>query len=189
MSSVCQITCYQISISNTKSDEGGVAAERYKAELKAGPKKVVLEKTINGGDVDYNILGEGPGMDDEAERKRFLRTWALVVFGQLQRHSREINGTDQDDQFKQSMTSFLKLYKHFFEPRLLSLISEIPDSSGSENSDINHYDMGSFSAMPSSDIGSNSGIPENAMPSSSMDSDSGNDSDSINDADDDMDWE
>ena len=170
---------YQISLSNTKSEEDGVAAERYKAELKAGPKKVVLEKSINGGDVDYNILGEGPGMDDEAERKRFLRTWALVVFGQLQRHSREINGTDQDDQFKQSMTSFLKLYKHFFEPRLLSLISENPDSAGSENSDINHYDMGSFSAMPSSDMGSNSGIPENAMPSSSMDSDSGNDADDL----------
>ncbi len=45
----------QISLSNTKSEEGGVAAERYKAELKAGPKKVVLEKTINGGDVDYNF--------------------------------------------------------------------------------------------------------------------------------------
>jgi len=109
---------YQISLSNTKSEEDGVLAEKYKAELKAGPKKVILEKTLNGGDVDYNIRGEGPGMDDEDERKRFLRTWALVVFGQIQRHSREINGTDQDDQFKQSMTSFLKLYKHFFEPRV-----------------------------------------------------------------------
>ena len=166
---------YQISLSNTKSEEDGVLAEKYKAELKAGPKKVILEKTLNGGDVDYNIRGEGPGMDDEDERKRFLRTWALVVFGQIQRHSREINGTDQDDQFKQSMTSFLKLYKHFFEPRLLSLINENPDSAGS---DTNHYDMGS-----------NSGIPENAMPSSSMDSDSGNDADDLdvdsgNDADD-----
>ena len=171
---------YQISLSNTKSEEDGVLAEKYKAELKAGPKKVVLEKTLNGGDVDYNIRGEGPGMDDEDERKRFLRTWALVVFGQIQRHSREINGTDQDDQFKQSMTSFLKLYKHFFEPRLLSLISENPDSAGSENSEINHYDndMGSFSAMPSSDMGSNSGISENAIPPS-MDSDSGNDADSM----------
>jgi len=75
----------------------------------------------------------------------------------------------------------------------LSLINENPDSAGSEISDTNHYDMGS-----------NSGIPENAMPSSSMDSDdSGNDaddldadsdnntddmdSDSGNDADDDID--
>ena len=177
---------YQISLSNTKSEEDGVLAEKYKAELKAGPKKVVLEKTINGGDVDYNIRGEGPGMDDEAERMRFLRTWSLVVFGQLQRHSREINGTDQDDQFKQSMTSFLKLYKHFFEPRLLSLINENPDSDGSEISDTNHYE-GSFSAIPSSHMGSNSGIPENAMPSSSMDSDdSGNDADDL-DADSDND--
>ena len=63
-------------------------------------------------------------MDDEAERKRFLRTWAMVVFGQLQRHANEMNGTDQDDQFKRSMTSFLQLYKHFFEPRLLSLLVE-----------------------------------------------------------------
>ena len=182
---------YQISLSNTKSDGDGVPAERYKAELTAGPKKVVLEKILNGGDVDYSMRGEGPGMDDEAERKRFLRTWALVVFGQLQRHSREINGSDQDDQFMQSMTSFLKLYKHFFEPRLLSLLNENQDSS--ENSDINHQDVGSFSGipendMPSSDMGSYSDIPEDIddMISDSgndtddMDSDSGNDTDDMN---------
>ena len=174
---------YQINLSNTKSEDDGVTAERYKAELKAGPKKVVIEKTLNGGDVDYNIRGEGPGMDDEAERKRFLRSWALVVFGQIFEYLNifEINDTDQDDQFKQTITSFLKLYKHFFEPRLLSLLGENPDSS--ENSDLNYHDMGSFSgisenAMPSS--ASNSGIPENAMPSSSLDSESGNDADDMN---------
>lgn len=113
---------YLISLSSTKSEDDGVSAKNYKAELKAGPKKVFLEKIYRDGDVDYNIRGEGPGMDDEAERKRFLRTWAMVVFGQLQRHAREMNGTDQDDQFKRSITSFLQLYKHFFEPRLLSLL-------------------------------------------------------------------
>ena len=35
-----------------------------------------------------------------------------------------MNESDQDDQLKQSLTSFLKLYKHFFEPRLLSLLEE-----------------------------------------------------------------
>ena len=75
---------YLINLSTSKSEENGVSAEKYKAELKAGPKKVFLEKIHRDGDVDYNIRGEGPGMDEEAERKRFLRTWAMVVFGQLQ---------------------------------------------------------------------------------------------------------
>ena len=39
-----------------------------------------------------------------------------------------MNETDQDDQLKQSLTSFLKLYKHFFEPRLLSLLEENQES-------------------------------------------------------------
>ena len=115
---------YKISLSSTKSEDDGISSQRYKAELKAGPKIVVLEKILLDGETVYDIHGEGPGMDDEAERKRFLQTWAVVVIGQLQRHAREMNESDQDDQLKQSLTSFLKLYKHFFEPRLLSLLEE-----------------------------------------------------------------
>ena len=43
-----------------------------------------------------------------------------------------MNETDQDDQLKQSLTSFLKLYKHFFEPRLLSLLEENTGSFGND---------------------------------------------------------
>ena len=126
---------YQISLSNTKSEDDGVIAQRYKAELQAGPKKVILEKILQDGDVQYTINGEGPGMDNEDERKRFLRTWAGVVIGQLHRHAREMNETDQNDQFKQSITSFLKLYKHFFEPRVLSLLQEENLDSSTSTSD------------------------------------------------------
>ena len=119
---------YKISLSSTKSEDDGISSQRYKAELKAGPKIVVLEKILLDGETVYDIHGEGPGMDDEAERKRFLQNWAVVVIGQLQRHAREMNETDQDDQLKQSLTSFLKLYKHFFEPRLLSLLEENQES-------------------------------------------------------------
>ena len=148
---------YLISLSTTKSEEGGVSAEKYKAELKAGPKKVFLEKIHRDGVVDYNIRGEGPGMDDEAERKRFLRTWAMVVFGQLQRHANEMNGTDQDDQLKRSMTSFLQLYKHFFEPRLLSLLVENAETDAlSSDSGLDEND-----AAETDESSSDSGIDEN----------------------------
>ena len=151
---------YIISLATTKSEDDGVQAENYKAELKAGPKKVFLEKIHRDVDVDYNIRGEGPGMDDEAERKRFLRTWALVVFGQLQRHANEMNGTDQDDQFKRSMTSFLQLYKHFFEPRLLSLLVEKAETNNPLSSD-SGLDENVNDAAETDESSSDSGIDEN----------------------------
>ena len=152
---------YIISLSSTKSEDGGVSAKHYKAELKAGPKKVFLEKIHRDGDVDYNMSGEGPGMDDEAERKRFLRTWAMVVFGQLQRHAREMNGTDQDDQFKRSITSFLQLYKHFFEPRLLSLLEYNAETDAfSSDSGMGEDDTDAAETETDTSI-SDSGIDEN----------------------------
>ena len=123
---------YKISLSSAKSENDGISSQRYKAELRAGPKIVVLEKILLDGETVYDIHGEGPGMDDEAERNSFLKNWVLVVIGQLQRHAREMNETDQDDQLKQSLTSFLKLYKHFFEPRLLSLLEENQGSFGND---------------------------------------------------------
>ena len=151
---------YLISLSTSKSEENGLSAEKYKAELKAGPKKVFLEKIHrDDGNVDYNIRGEGPGMDDEAERKRFLRTWAMVVFGQLQRHANEMNGTDQDDQFKRSMTSFLQLYKHFFEPRLLSLL--VQDAETDNLSSDSGLDENDNDATETDESSSDSGIDEN----------------------------
>ena len=150
---------YLISLSSTKSEDNGVLAINYKAELKAGPKKVFLEKFHRDNNVDYNIRGEGPGMDDEAERKRFLRAWAMVVFGQLQRHAREMDGTDQDDQFKRSIRSFLQLYKHFFEPRLLSLLEENAETDAlSSDSGMEENDNDAAETDASS---SDSGIDEN----------------------------
>ena len=112
---------YKISLSSTKSENNGISSLKTNAKLKAGPKRVVLEKILLDGEtVRDDIHGEGPGMDDETERKRF----AEVVIEQLQRHAREMNETEQDDQLKQSLTSFLKFYKDFFEPRLLSLLEE-----------------------------------------------------------------
>ena len=113
---------YKISLSSTKSENNGISSLKTNAKLKAGPKRVVLEKILLDGEtVRDDIHGEGPGMDDETERKRF----AVVVIGQLQRHAREMNETDQ---LKQSLTSFLKLYKQFFKPRLLSLLEENQES-------------------------------------------------------------
>ena len=148
------------SLSTTKSENDGVQAENYKAELKAGPKKVFLEKIHrDDGDVDYNIRGEGPGMDDEAERKRFLRTWAMVVYGQMQRHANEMNGTDQDDQLKRSLTSFLQLYKHFFEPRLLSLLVENAETDALSSD--SGLDENVNDAAETEESSSDSGIDEN----------------------------
>ena len=113
---------YKISLSSTKSENNGISSLKTNAKLKAGPKRVVLEKILLDGEtVRDDIHGEGPGMDDETERKRF----AEVVIEQLQRHAREMNETDQ---LKQSLTSFLKLYKQFFKPRLLSLLEENQES-------------------------------------------------------------
>ena len=113
---------YQITLSTLNSEDDGVSIQLLKAELVAGQKKVVVEKIIRDGHVDYKISGEGPEMDDEAERKRFLSSWAVVVFGQIQRHNNEDG--KQDDQMSRSLASFLQLYKHFFEPRLMSLLQE-----------------------------------------------------------------
>ena len=127
---------YKISLSSINdSEDDGNSFQRYKTELKAGPKIVVLENILLDGETgvyDIHIHCEGPGMDDEAERNRFLKNWVMVVIDQLQRHAREMNETDQDDQLKQSLTSFLKLYKHFFEPRLLSLLEENQGSFGND---------------------------------------------------------
>ena len=113
---------YKISLSSTKSENNGISSLETNAKLRAGQKRVVLEKILLDGEtVRDDIHGEGPGMDDETERKRF----AMVVIGQLQRHAREMNETDQ---LKQSLTSFLKLYKQFFKPRLLSLLEENQES-------------------------------------------------------------
>ena len=166
---------YKISLSSTKSEDDGISSKRYKAELKAGPKIVVLEKILLDGETVYDIHGEGPGMDDEAERKRFLRAWAMVVFGQLQRHAREMDGTDQDDQFKRSIRSFLQLYKHFFEPRLLSLLEENAETDAlSSDSGMEENDNDAAETDASS---SDSGIDENVSTLNSDDDGSSTSSD------------
>ena len=131
---------YQITLSTLNSEDDGVYVQLLKAELVAGPKKVVLEKIVRDGHVDYKIHGEGPGMDDEAERKRFLRSWAVVVFGQFQRHINEDG--NQDDQVSRSLGSFLQLFKHFFEPRLMSLLQEesLDHSENDEETDGSDFD-------------------------------------------------
>ena len=117
---------YKISLSSTKSENNGISSLETNAKLRAGQKRVVLEKILLDGEtVRDDIHGEGPGMDDETERKRF----AEVVIEQLQRHAREMNETDQ---LKQSLTSFLKLYEQFFKPRLLSLLEENTGSFGND---------------------------------------------------------
>ena len=119
---------YKISLrSKNRYEDDGNSFQGYQTELIAGPKKVFLYNILLDGETEvyYNYIhGEGPGMDDEAERNRFLKNWVMVVIDQLQRHAREMNETEQDDQLKQSLTSFLKFYKDFFEPRLLSLLEE-----------------------------------------------------------------
>ena len=91
----------------------GVLALFHNAELKAGPKEVFLEKIHRDNDMDYTIYGEGPGMDDEAEKKGFLSDWVTEVCGLLQGHTSYINESDFHFQYR----AFIQLWKHFFEPR------------------------------------------------------------------------
>ena len=71
---------YKISYSkmNSGSREDGVSIQSLKANFEAGQKKLGFDVIDQDGHLDYSFNGDGPGMDDENERIRFLESWTFL---------------------------------------------------------------------------------------------------------------
>ena len=112
---------YKISYSKMNSGrrEDGVSIQSLKANFEAGQKKLGFEVIDQDGHLDYSFNGDGPGMDDENERIRFLESWTFLFLDNLD---------------NQVSLHFIHLYRH-----TMALLSdgkfESDFDSDSDNSD------------------------------------------------------
>ena len=112
----------------------GEQIEISKAEISAGPKKIIMEKITTEGSLiaEYKITGEGPELADEEECKSFLAECILVVVVQQFCFSLQ---EDQDDIFLYegaeisgkciaSINNFMALFHRYFVEEISEVMDE-----------------------------------------------------------------
>ena len=96
--------------------------KKYKVELKAANRSVMLEKVVDGENApEYKVNGEG--MEKE-EMVTFGQNWVAMVFGSL-----DSFGVVQGnlDMRTMGLEPFFHMFNHFFGERLEELMAEMEE--------------------------------------------------------------
>ena len=96
--------------------------KKYKVELKAGHRNVLIEKVDDGETApEYKVDGEGMEKEDMVA---FGQNWVAMVFGSL-----DSFGVVQDnlDMKIMGLEPFFQMFNHFFGERLDELMVEMEE--------------------------------------------------------------
>ena len=107
-------------IADKKEDTDQKTVKKYKVELKAGHRNVLIEKADDGKNApEYKVTGEGMEKD---EMVAFGHNWVAMVFGSLDGFGLVQGNLNMKIM---GLEPFFHMFNHFFGKRLQELVEEI----------------------------------------------------------------